>query len=311
MNSPKRLNYETRPLKFTERKMLLSTFLKICNIYKDNYQYIGLGGIAFTDFKLFHKELLINDMHSIEGGTFSAEKLNFNCPYSFIKISRGKTTNVLSQLDLTKKTLIWLDYDGVLDNYMFEDLTIVMNKLPIGSIYLMTCNRELKMSSGKPYSVAEATEKFGDLVPFDSQNSDYAGENDYKIIRKMLLNAIQSSIKERNRNFENIKFNQLYNILYQENRGARMFTFGGVITEFDKEIGDLNLENLPFVRVDESVFVIDPPNLTLREMELINNYISSELEHTELKAKNIVTEDEIAKYKSTYRFLPSFFDVRL
>ena len=54
MNSSKRLNYETRPAKFTERKMLLSSFLRICNLYGGNYQYIGLGGVSFTDFKLFH-----------------------------------------------------------------------------------------------------------------------------------------------------------------------------------------------------------------------------------------------------------------
>ena len=68
MNSPKFLNYETRPHKFTERKMLLSSLSKICNYYSDEYQYIGLGGISFTDFKLFHKELHINEMHSIEAG---------------------------------------------------------------------------------------------------------------------------------------------------------------------------------------------------------------------------------------------------
>ena len=68
MNSPKYLNYETRPAKFTERKMLLSSFLRICNLYGGNYQYIGLGGVSFTDFKLFHKELHIDEMYSLEGG---------------------------------------------------------------------------------------------------------------------------------------------------------------------------------------------------------------------------------------------------
>ena len=91
MNSSKRLNYETRPAKFTERKMLLSSFLRICNLYGGNYQYIGLGGVSFTDFKLFHKELHINEMYSLEGGDFSKEKLQINLPFSFIKIIKERS----------------------------------------------------------------------------------------------------------------------------------------------------------------------------------------------------------------------------
>ena len=77
MNSPKKINYETRPFKFTERKMLLSTFIRLSNKYESPYQYIGFGGLTFTDFKLFHKELHIEKMHSIEGGDFSTERLSF------------------------------------------------------------------------------------------------------------------------------------------------------------------------------------------------------------------------------------------
>lgn len=109
MNSPKHLNYETRPAKFAERKMLLSTFLRICNHFKHDYQYIGLGGLSFTDFKLFHKELHIENMYSIEGGRFEEERVKFNLPYSFIEIFHEFTSDALTKIDLTKKSLVWLD----------------------------------------------------------------------------------------------------------------------------------------------------------------------------------------------------------
>lgn len=312
MNSPKRLNYETRPAKFTERKMLLSSFLRVCNQYKDRYQYIGLGGLAFTDFKLFHKELHINEMYSFEGGSFSMDKLNVNCPYSFINIIKESSTEALPKIDLTKKTLVWLDYDDSLENFMFEDLTILMNKLPVGSIYLMSCNRQLKSdNSGEIYTVEEFREKFGSLSPFNVTEKDLSGGEDFNTIRKMFSQLINKTIKDRNRNGENIRFQQLYNILYQENRGARMFTFGGVITESDKAFEELNQSDFDFIKIEDSVYKIDIPNLTSKEIDLINKNISNNDGLKEIIDKRIATEVEIDKHKDIYKYLPNFYDVRL
>ncbi|MCY1661093.1 O-methyltransferase [Chryseobacterium sp. SL1] len=312
MNSPKRLNYETRPAKFTERKMLLSSFLRICNQYKDRYQYIGLGGLAFTDFKLFHKELHINEMHSFEAGSFSMDKLNVNCPYSFINIRKESSTEALPKIDLTKKTLVWLDYDDSLENFMFEDLAILMNKLPVGSIYLMSCNRQLKSDeSGEIYTVEEFREKFGGLTPFNVTEKDLSGGEDFNTIRKMLSQLINKIIKDRNRNGENIVFQQLYNILYQENRGARMFTFGGVITESDKTFEELNQSDFDFIKNDDSVYKIDIPNLTSKEIDLINKNISNDEALKDIIDKRIATEVEIDKHKDIYKYLPNFYDVRI
>lgn len=312
MNSPKHINYETRPVKFTERKMLLSSLSKICNHFNDDYQYIGLGGLSFTDFKIFHKELHIKEMHSIEGGTFSAEKLKFNSPYSFIKIHKEKTTVALTQIDLTKKSLIWLDYDGTLDDYMFDDLSILLNKLPIGSIYLMSCNRELKSKeTGELYTINEFSEKFENLVPIDLKETDFSGQEDYKTIRKMFSSFIKKIVKDRNRNGDDVNFHQLFNILYQENRGARMFTFGGVVTSNDQDVNDFNLSNFKFITHNEDVYKIDIPNITFKEFDLINNHLGDESELQKLKELNIVTETDINKYITSYKYLPVFFDVRI
>lgn len=312
MNSPRRLNYETRPAKFTERKMLLSSFLRVCNQYKDRYQYIGLGGLAFTDFKLFHKELHIDEMYSFEAGSFSIDKLNVNCPYSFINIIKESSTEALPKIDLNKKTIVWLDYDDSLKNFMFEDLVILMTKLPVGSIYLMSCNRELKSdNSGEIYTVEEFREKFGSLVPFNLTGKDLSGAEDFNTIRKMFTQLITKTIKDRNRNGENIRFHQLYNIQYQENRGARMFTFGGVITEADKKFEELNQSDFDFIKTNDSVYKIDIPNLTLKEIDLINKNISNDAGLKDIINKRIATEVEIDKHKDIYKYLPNFYDVRI
>lgn len=310
MNSPKQLNYETRPFKFTERKMLLASLQKVCNYYGGDYQYIGLGGISFTDFKLFHKELHINKLYSIEGGNFSKEKLEFNSPYSFINLVREKTTSALGSIPLGMKSLIWLDYDDVLDNYMFDDVDILFKKLPIGSIYMFTCNRQLKDEDDNEYTADLFRKKFGNLVPFDITNKDFSSENNYKTTRRMFVDHINNILNMRN-NVEtaNLKFHQLFNIIYQENRGARMYTFGGLIVDNDFDFTQLGLDNFSFINNIETAYKIEIPNLTRKEIDLLNSYINTD--ETDLFAKNIVSKSDIAKYKNVYKYLPQFFDVHI
>lgn len=309
MNSPKHLNYEIRPIKFTERKMLLASLSKICNHYKGDYQYIGFGGLSFTDFKLFHKELNIDTLISIEGGDFSSEKVNFNSPYSFIKIIKDFSTNALKSIDLNKKSLVWLDYDGTLDNYMFQDIQLMFSKLPEGSIYLITCNRELKSKeSGVEYKVSEFEDKFSNLVPFGVKKSDFSGQKNYTTIRKMITGVISDTLNSRNfSQNENLEFKQLFNLTYNENRGARMYTFGGIIANKDYDIADIELNNFSFISQADIAYNLKIPNLTLKEIELINDYFDDE---DELLAKNIIESKDIGIYKKTYRYLPKFFDVR-
>jgi hypothetical protein len=321
MNSPLKLNYETRPIKFTERKMLLASLIKICAFYQDNYQYIGFGGLSFTDFKLFHKELHINNLISIEGGNFNMEKLKFNSPYSFIKIIKEHSTEaLLNCIDVTKKSLIWLDYDGELDNYMFEDIQILFSKLPIGSIYLITCNRELKDHSIKDiegvektksdiYSVDKFYDKFGDIAPFGLSKVDFSGSNNYKTIRTMILNHINNILVQRNKNEKiKVEFNQLYNLKYEEHRSSRMLTFGGIITEKDFNLKRLRVSGCDIINFDDEIYDLKIPNLTLKEIDFINKHFDDE---EKLIEEKIVTKFDIVKYKKTYKYLPSFFDVRL
>ena len=219
MNSPKIINYELRPAKFTERKMLLASLVNICQYYRAKFQYIVFGGVSFTDFKLFHKELHINEMISIEGGDkIPQARVKFNKPYSFIKLNFDKSTSILPTLNLTNKSIVWLDYDDDFDSSMFDDISILFSKLPKGSIYIVTCNRQLKdKDTGKEYNVDAFREKFGTNAPFNLKNIDFSGENNFITIRKILHKAIKSNLDSRAKFAEKLKFHQLFNFLYQEN----------------------------------------------------------------------------------------------
>ena len=135
MNSPLLFNYELRPCKFVERRMFIMSLSRVIARFGGDYQYVGFGGLSFTDFKLFHKELNIDKMVSIEAGEdIMDERLAFNKPYSCISILRGLSTDQLPQVDFSGKTIVWLDYDESLKEYFFDDLSYVLGKFVPGSL---------------------------------------------------------------------------------------------------------------------------------------------------------------------------------
>lgn len=309
MKSPTALNYEIRPCKFAERRMLLSSFARIIGVFKQRYQYIGFGGLSFTDFKLFHKELHINEMYSIEGG-YCTQKLEFNKPYSCISILHGHSSDMLSSIDLTKPSIIWLDYDDVLSLDVFTDLELVLHSIPRGSIYIMSCNRQLRKDRTSPYSKEELRDIYGGLVPFDIQDDCCTDINSSSTIKRMIEADCNNILKNRNKLGENLMYKSLYNIKYSEYRGARMFTCGGVILDKEDIDLDLNLEDLEYIST-ELPYEIDIPNLTYRETNYLNQVLGVSEKEQELVDKEIILYEDIEKYKKIYKFIPNFYDVRL
>lgn len=311
MNSPTKLNYEVRPCKFAERTMLLAVLQTITNKFEGKYQYIGFGGLTFTDFKLFHRNLHIDIMHSIEGGSYSEDRLKYNSPYGFIQIHKGMSSTELTKINFDTKTIVWLDYDGAIEDYTFSDLSLLLRKMPVGSVYIVSCNRELKNKENSDFSsVDEFVDVFKELSPSDLKISDLSASNDYKTIRKMFNKSVRNALKDRNMYGDSVKFRQLFDIIYQENRGAKMYTYGGIILDHNYEEHLLEVDDFPFIyRGEDEAYKIEVPNITLKESLLLNSCIGDESYSD--KIKNIVTESCYQKYLKVYKYLPRFFDVRL
>lgn len=311
MNSPTKLNYEVRPCKFAERTMLLAVLQTITNKFEGKYQYIGFGGLTFTDFKLFHRNLHIDIMHSIEGGSYSEDRLKYNSPYGFIQIHKGMSSTELTKINFDTKTIVWLDYDGAIEDYTFSDLSLLLRKMPVGSVYIVSCNRELKNKENSDFSsVDEFVDVFRELSPSDLKISDLSASNDYKTIRKMFNKSVRNALKDRNMYGDSVKFRQLFDIIYQENRGAKIYTYGGIILDHNYEEHLLEVDDFPFIyRGEDEAYKIEVPNITLKESLLLNSCIGDE--NYSDKIKNIVTESCYQKYLKVYKYLPRFFDVRL
>ena len=309
MKSPTALNYEIRPCKFVERRMLLSAFIRILPLFNSNYQYIGFGGLSFTDFKLFHRELHINTMYSIEGG-YNESKLEFNKPYSCIKILCGKSLAMLSTIELTQPSIIWLDYDDCLSLDIFNDLVHILMRIPHGSIYLMSCNRQLRKDK-TPYSIEELTEIYNNLVPIGLDKDCCSSTKAAETIRRMLEGDCNNVISDRNKTeATKLKFKTLFNLIYEEYRGARMYTFGGIVLNDSFDEKSLKLSDLDFIGTSEP-YEIDIPNLTYREATALNQILYFDEKENYFINNSIIDKDEIVRYKKYYKYLPNFYDVRL
>lgn len=310
MGSPNTINYEIRPCKFVERRILLASLYQIVVNTKLKYQYIGFGGLTFTDFKLFHKELNIDKMFSIDA-CFTPQKLEFNKPFSCITILHGMSNNMLTKINLKEPSIVWLDYDGVLTMDIFSDIYILFNNLPHGSVYIMSCNRLLQNENedGSPetYTNEEFQEKFKNIVPFDIGEKCCADINAPTTIKRMVDSFCQKTISDRNKSKKtDLKYKPLYNIMYED--GAKMFTCGGIIINNDFDEKQLFINNFDYLN-SETPLKIEVPNITHKEALYLNQILN--IENEEKKFYKVMKKKDIDKYKKFYKYMPNFYDVRL
>lgn len=154
--SYRKVQYELRPAKQVERRMIIDALKKLTLVgfEIEDYNYVGFGSIYFVDFILFHKFLGIDNMLSVEHSTAIEKRVLFNKPYDFIKIEMKPVGEVIPTLSPDIKYILWLDYDMIIDNDLLEDVRMASTYLPVGSILLITVDVEPPDDRSDPTSVA-------------------------------------------------------------------------------------------------------------------------------------------------------------
>lgn len=309
------INYNVRPAKSVERKMILESakdFYKNHDISK--VRYVGFGSYYFTDFKLFHKELGINDMLSFEGDIDSEKRIEFNKPYGCVKIAMGASSMLLPKLDWRKgrTDFIWMDYTSTLNKDIVNDCETIFKKINPGSIYLMSCNKQL-LNDYKNLESLRST--FPDLVPIDTQEKDLSGNNyaDLKLVRKIFLNQIQITLDARNIIYpkkEQLVFYPIYLFFYRD--GAPMMSFGGIVEtkSFNKSLINQLVRKYFYLSSSDIPYHIETPNLTYREIQHLNSHLpSSKKKVVAAKAIDFIPESDKLRYRELYKYLPNYMDV--
>ena len=310
MNTPLLFNYELRPSKFVERRMFIMSLSRVIAHFGGDYQYVGFGGLSFTDFKLFHKELNIDKMVSIEAGDdIMLERLEFNKPYSCILIQKGLSTEQLTQVDFSKKSIVWLDYDESLQEYYFDDISYVLSKMVVGSVIAISCNTKLLKKKDQPYTNEEFLDIFGIHIPADIGENCCLGANSATTLMRMFRQSCESTINERNlAQDDKLRFRSLFFFTYRD--GTPMMTYGGIVLPEQFDNSELNFDGLNFIGEDK--YDIDVPLLTMKEAIKLNQVLNdSDREESEIIALKILDREGIDKYKALYKYMPNYFDVRL
>lgn len=278
----------------------------------DNYRYIGFGAIYFTDFLLFHKELGISKMISIESDIAKKDRYEFNRPLNCINIEYGSSTEVLPRINWNenKPDIIWLDYDDSFKSYMLDDLEYILANLLSGSIFIMTCNGSIAKEGTR---LDYLNNKFGNKVPLNVTEVDLTPNKSHAVIRKMMNGVINRALNERNAGEKKqLKYiyEQLFNFTYKD--GAPMVTIGGVVfQEKDRDtyikckFSDLNfLTN----KNEDNPYDIEMPCLTFKEISKINKKLPC-TDPTDIIISG-VSEKDINNYIKLYKYFPYYMEIQ-
>ncbi len=317
--SYRKIDYRVRPAKSIERKMLADAFRRLNHFHEVHaYTYIGMGSLYFSDFSLFHRSLGFERMISIENTTAEISKRRFllNVPFSQIEMKFGHSNVVLQRLDLTGPLVVWLDYDGLLDESCLVDLKYVAKKAPSGSMLIVSANADAKSLEALVEDDEEANDVFGvlkklvggDALPAGLTNADIYGAKVGEILRDVVDSAIRDSVRDRNSEVQaadSFSYEQLFNFRYADN--AKMMTVGGIIfSEPDREKFERSsFGQLSFSRTGSDVYRIDPPLLTFSEMRRIDAASAEEIPDLALPTA------DVDKYRATYRYFPNFVEAEV
>lgn len=307
------INYTIRPAKSIERKMLVESFRLLWPFGPvEKYTYVGFGSTFFVDFSLVHRSLGITDLLSIEKDVEKKERFEFNRPFKCIRLDLRPSTQVLPELNWTKKTIVWLDYDGKLSDHVLADIGFFFDLAPSGSVLVISLNANPGQRSKRMKQlhdrIQDSTKIPADTSP-DTLEEWGTAETYYRII----TNEINESLARRNGVLETadkLTYRQLYNFYYSDT--AKMFTVGGVLhSARDSEQFERCqfASKLDFIKSGSDPYLLFVPSLTLRELQSLDKQLPCG--GTEALAAAGVPTSDLQTYRRIYRYYPRFTESEL
>lgn len=159
-------DYQLRSNKHIERKLVFDLLSRGRKYFPlEDYKYLGLGSLWFADHRLAHKLLNITDLISIEASEH-ADRAVFNKPYGSVRVLPGMSHEVLPQFQAHEWSvpyIVWMDYDGLLDENVAADLSRFVANLQPGSVILVTLNAAFRSYKTNQTGIA-AAERRGETI---------------------------------------------------------------------------------------------------------------------------------------------------
>lgn len=313
MSSPswRKVPYGTRTAKHVERKMLAEAMARLDALQPlEDWRYIGLGSLWFTDFALFHRRLGMRLLHSIEDEQDDGLQARFrsNAPFT-TQMHFGRTTSELPKVPWDRPATVWLDYDDRFQSWMFEDVDHIVAACADPSLLLFTLNVSPgpDPGEGRRDNLAGRLGSEDRLPKWAKRDSDLGGELGPRgmanAVREVLSDQVEAALIDRGD--PALRYEQLFHFRYAD--GAPMVTFGGLLSSAGA--ADCHFENLPFCRKGATPFVIQPPVVTLREGLALEALLpDTPIDPAVLPG---LTKPEVKAFRQLYRYLPSFVDAEI
>lgn len=312
------IDYSIRRAKYAERRMLRDIFRRLAPFGKiEDYQYIGLGSVWFSDFILFHRSLGIKSMVSIEKAVGSKERFENNRPFS-IDLKFGHTSQWLPRLDFSGKKVVWLDYDDALRPEIMRDARTVASKMESGSLLAITvrCSsaRELdqyrsERADGDFSDSRSPSERFistfSDLdINEDIIDADLEGYVFGRLSINLLHDQIDDVLAKRKPSNKGL-IERIPICSFEYSDGTQMITtVMAFVGDQDKDaFSACDFNSLDFIEGSKPVY-IDVPNITPKEF----GYLERQLP---MKGEGgldfgAVPPDQVKQFVKLYRYLPNY-----
>lgn len=310
-----RVNYNLRPAKGVERRMMADAFLRLWPFGSvESYRYVGMGSVYFADYTLFHTVCGLTNLVSIEDADDkrTQDRFKFNVPLGSIELKFGHTNVELPKLNWEgTRTICWLDYDASLTTAALTNVRFLAARMAQGSVLVVTVDARLKdeSSDGFTENLDKLIAQIGteDKVPTSLTAARKLSDPQIKpAFRSIIIQELKDGISERNAGTtpgQRITFEQIFNFEYRDGE-APMLTIGWVL--FDEgqrgQFEQCQFGNLKFVRSGEEPFVIAPPFLTPHEMRELNRCDAAE---TYRPSELPLPEEQRSNYEKIRRYWPA------
>lgn len=315
------VNYSLRPAKAVERRMLCDLFRRLEPLGRvESYQYVGFGSIYFSDFLLFHQLLGISQMVSVEKEETNWPRFDFNKPFRCVDLKLGHSNVVLPTLDWSKRSIVWLDYDGKLDKEVLADIATFCSKATSGSMLLITVNVEPErgpLGASPTEQIQLRLKTFADSigedkVPVDVTGADLRAGGFAAVCRRVIDNEMRAILNARNgplAHDKKVSYRQLVHLTYADD--AQMMTVGGLVYENHEQplVDKCAFDDLVFVRTETEAVNVRAPKFTQKEIRTLNAKLP-ELLADEATLPG-VPQTDVSEYAKIYRYYPSFSEVFL
>ena len=318
-DSFKQFHYGLRPSKQVERKIMIEVLLRLSNAgySMSDYTYLGFGSPYYVDFVMFHKYLFIENMICVEWGDIE-KRMKFNKPFKFIKLLLGALLTHIPKIRLTKKYLVWLDYDRSLDLEILKDIDGCFTRMAQNSIFIITVDARPKLPADEfelddktgeqreQFTAKIYREWFGSYVDKTITRDTLSHSHVAALFYSVIVEKIRQALSRRG---GNLRFFQIFNYIYRD--GAPMLTVGGILCgeQDDTVLQQSGVLEHRFVRTSDNSLEISVPPMTFREKQWLDSRLDKNL-----TADNLIFELEeelLNNYRTFYKEYPTFVEMML